>query len=767
MVDILSDKNSRRAIVVSSSPDEPIEQAEHHPTEHLQGIVERVTYHAEDSGYTVARLKTPGERDLITILGRFPAIHAGQTLRLTGFWREHAKYGRQFQVVHAQETKPATLTGLEKYLGSGLIKGIGPVTAKRIVAHFGQDTLDIIEQECSRLIEVPGIAQKRVAMIERAWAAQKAIKEVMIFLRGHGVSTTYAVKIYKQYGDQAIEVVSNNPYQLAADIFGIGFVTADTIARNLGIAPDSAFRYQAGILYILQQAAEDGHCFLPERELVERVVKQLALPDSPVGPARISELLVQMAEDKQLIVQPGYSDLSDQRICYAPAFYYTEQALASRLSTFVRAPVGVNLLPRVQRWIDLYTEKRDITLSQEQRRAVELAATSRLLVLTGGPGCGKTFTTRTIVDLWRAMGKSILLAAPTGRAAQRLAEMTKQEAKTIHRLLAFDPKAMSFRYNEDHPLEAQAIVVDETSMLDLFLAHSLVKAIPTDAQVLLVGDVDQLPSVGPGMVLRDLIASEQVPVVRLTEVFRQAAASHIVTNAHRINAGQFPRLTPTTKFAESDCLWLESAEPEGGAEGIRHLVSEFLPKHGIDPVRQAQVLCPATRGEVGTRQLNAMLQQMLNPPKPGKGELTRGGSTLRVGDRVIQQVNDYQREVFNGDVGTITSIDLEEQEIVVQFMERVVHYDYADLSELALAWAVTVHKSQGSEYPVVILPIFMQHYVLLSRNLLYTGLTRAKQLAVLVGPTKAIGLAIKRVTDRQRYTALADRLKSLSVSPPV
>ena len=571
------------------------------------------------------------------------------------------------------------------------------------------------------------------------------------------------MKIYKQYGNQAIEVVTKNPYQLATDIYGIGFVTADTIARNIGIAPDSAFRYQAGTLYVLQQAADDGHCFLPERDLVEQVVKQLAQPDAPVDPSRMSELLVQMAEEKQLITQPGYGELADQRICYAPAFYSTEQALATRLATFVKAPVGANLLPRVQRWIDLYTEKRDITLSPEQRHAVELAATSRLLVLTGGLGCGKTFTTRTIVDLWRAMGKSILLAAPTGRAAQRLAEMTKQEAKTIHRLLAFDPKTMSFHYNEEHPLEAQALVVDETSMLDLFLAHSLFKAIPPDAQVLLVGDVDQLPSVGPGMVLRDLIDSRQVPVVRLTEVFRQAAQSHIVTNAHRINAGQFPHLTPTTKFAESDCLWLEAAEPELGAEGIRHLVSEYFPKHSIDPVQQVQVLSPATRGEVGTRQLNIMLQQVLNPPKPGKVELVRGGSVMRVGDRVIQQVNDYQREVFNGDVGTIASIDLEEQEVVIQFTERTVTYDYADLSELALAWAVTVHKSQGSEYPVVILPIFMQHYLLLSRNLLYTGLTRAKQLAILVGPTKAIGLATKRVMDRQRYTALAERLKSLAL----
>jgi exodeoxyribonuclease V alpha subunit len=751
---------------VSTSPGEQTNRsAPQPPAEYLQGIVERVTYHSEDSGYTVARLKAPGERDLITIVGSFPDIHAGQTLRLTGYWREHLKYGRQFQVTHAQETKPATLTGLEKYLGSGLIKGIGPVTARRIVAHFGLETLDIIEHACSRLIEVTGIGEKRVAMIEKAWAAQQAIKEVMLFLRGHNVSTTYAVKIYKQYGDQAIEVVSKNPYQLATDIFGIGFVTADTIARNIGIAPDSDFRYQAGMLYMLQQAAEEGHCFLPERELTERVVKRLALPDSPVDPVRIGELINEMADSRQLITQPGYGDLAEERLCYAPTFYYTEQSLASRLAAFTRTQVEVDLL-RVQRWIDRYTQKRDITLSEEQRQAVELAASSRLLVLTGGPGCGKTFTTKTVVDLWRAMGKSILLAAPTGRAAQRLSEMTGQEAKTIHRLLAFDPKTMQFRFNEEHPLEAQAIVVDETSMLDLFLAHSLLKAIPPEAQVLLVGDVDQLPSVGPGMVLRDLIESQQVPVVRLTQVFRQAAASHIVTNAHRINAGQFPRLVPTTKFAESDCLWLEAPEPALGAEGIQHLVSEYLPKHGIDPVRQVQVLSPSTRGEVGTRQLNAMLQQVLNPPAPGKVEFARGGSTLRVGDRVIQQVNDYQREVFNGDIGTITSIDLEEQEVVVQFTERAVTYDYADLAEIALAWAVTVHKSQGSEYPVVVFPLFMQHYLLLSRNLLYTGLTRAKQLAILVGPTKAIGISIKRVTDRQRYTALSDRLRSLSATSP-
>jgi len=743
---------------VSSPSDLVQQQTSEPPLERLQGVVERVTYHDENAGFTVARLRVPGNRDLVTIVGRFPAIAAGQTLRLSGYWREHRKFGQQFQIVSAQETKPATLTGMEKYLGSGLIKGIGPVTAKRIVAHFGLETLTVIEEQCERLIEVPGIGKGRVAMIQKAWAAQKAIKDVMVFLQSHGVSTGYAVKIYKQYGDQAIEVVSKNPYQLAEDIFGIGFVTADTIARHLGIEPESTFRLQAGITYVLNSAAEDGHCFLPQNELVERVVKQLTLPEHPIDPVTVTELIDQMVADERLMREQGTGGLAEQAMCYTPAFYHTEQALAHRLAALLRTPVEVDL-PRVGRWIDRYTEKKEITLSAAQRQAVELAASSRILILTGGPGCGKTFTTKTIVALWHAMGKSLLLAAPTGRAAQRLTEMTGHEAKTIHRLLAFDPKTMQFRYNETNPLEAEAIVIDEASMLDLFLAHSLFKAIPKDAQVLLVGDSDQLPSVGPGMVLADLIASEQVPVVRLSEVFRQAAESHIVTNAHRINAGQFPRLVPTTKFAASDCLWLEAPEPNVGAEGIRHLVSEYLPSHGIDPLTQVQVLSPATRGEVGTRQLNMMLQEVLNPPQPGKAELTRGGSILRVGDRVIQQVNDYTREVFNGDLGTIVGINLEEQEVTVQFTGRSVTYDYADLSELALAWAITIHKSQGSEYTVVILPIFMSHFVLLSRNLIYTGLTRAKERAILVGPTKAIGTACRRVLDRQRYTALAQRLR--------
>jgi exodeoxyribonuclease V alpha subunit len=723
--------------------------------ESLIGVVERLTYHSAESGYSVARFKSPGNRDLVTIVGSFPNIQAGQTLKLTGIWREHPKFGQQFQVTQYQETKPATITGIEKYLGSGLIKGVGPVTAKRIVAHFGFDTLDIIEYSIERLKEVPGIAKKRVKMIQEAWDKQKAIKEVMVFLQGHGVSTTYAVKIYKHYGDESIETVTNNPYQLSTDIYGIGFVTADAIARNLGIAPDSEYRYRAGIIHVLGEAAEDGHCFLPYMELTEKVVERLTIADHQPLPQVISKLIFQMAMDEELVMQ-GHRQY--QFICYQKPFFTSEQNLAKRLHQLLNRPVIVDKL-RVQKWIDKFTQATGMQLSPQQRQAVEMAATQKILILTGGPGTGKTFTTRTIVALWKAMGKSIVLASPTGRAAKRLSEMTLCEAKTIHRLLEFDPRKMKFKRDSDNPIEAQAIAIDEASMLDLFLGHSLLKAIPGNAQLLLVGDIDQLPSVGPGNVLRDLIASEQVPVVRLEQVFRQAQASAIVSNAHRINSGQYPLLESVSLSPRSDCLWLNAPEPEHGVQGIRELLTDVIPKLGFNPAKDVQVLCPMTRGEVGTRNLNAVLQELLNPPCQGKAELFRGGMKLRVGDRVIQQVNDYNREVFNGDLGVIAAVDTEEQEVTVQFEERFVDYDYADINELALAWAVTIHKAQGSEYPVVILPIFMQHYIMLSRNLIYTGLTRARKLAVVIGTTKAIGLAVKQIKDSERYTYLQERLK--------
>ncbi|PSB27181.1 ATP-dependent RecD-like DNA helicase [Stenomitos frigidus ULC18] len=724
----------------------------------MQGVVERLTYHSEESGYTIARFKAPRTSELVTIVGSFANIQAGQTLQLHGIWKDHPKFGAQFQVTQYRETKPATLTGLEKYLGSGLIKGVGPVTAKRIVAHFGLETLEIIEHQIDRLSEVPGIAQKRVKLIQTAWVTQKAIKDVMLFLQSHGVSTTYAVKIYKQYGDAAIATVTHNPYQLATDVYGIGFVTADAIARNLGIAPGSEFRYRSGLLHVLGEASEEGHCFLPQDELVGRVTKRLAIDNHRPDAEQVLRLIEQMVLDHTLVKTDTPLDGLEQFGYYAPPFFGAEQKLADQLQQLLKQPIEVDLT-RVQRWIDRFMAKTGMPLSLQQRQAVEMAASHRVLILTGGPGCGKTFTTRTIVALWKAMGKSIALASPTGRAAQRLSEMAGQEAKTIHRLLEFEPKTMKFKRDVDNPIPAQAIVVDEASMLDLFLANSLLKATALDTQLLLVGDTDQLPSVGPGAVLQDLIASGQIPVVRLTQVFRQAQASQIVSNAHRINQGQFPQLEAVSDQPQSDCLWLGAPEPVAGVQAIQDLITALIPSLGFNVSQAVQVLCPMTRGEVGTRNLNTVLQQLINPPSPAKAELVRGGMILRVGDRVIQKVNDYDREVFNGDLGVITAIEVEEQDVTVQFTERLVSYDYADLNEIALAWAITIHKSQGSEYPVVILPIYMQHYLMLSRNLIYTGLTRAKQLAIVVGPQKAIALAIRQVKDQQRYTLLDQRLQ--------
>lgn len=724
------------------------------PQETITGVVERLTFYSGESGYTVARLTRSSIKDLTTIVGSFANIQPGQTLQLTGFWREHPQYGPQFQVINYKETKPATLTGIEKYLGSGLIKGVGPVTAKRIVAHFGVETLEIIENQIDRLIEVNGIAKKRIKLIKNAWETQKAIKEVMVFLQGHGVSTIYAVKIYKQYGDKAIAIVTNNPYQLATDIYGIGFLTADKIARNLGVAPDSQFRYCAGLVHALSEAAEDGHCYLPQPELIESVIKLLTTESHQPTEQAITQTITDMALKDELIREKD----GDTLLCYKPTYFYTEQNLAQLIHQRLSQPVTTDI-PRVRAWLERFTQTQKIELSQQQQEAVEMAAYSPIMILTGGPGVGKTFTTHTIVSLWKAMGKSIALAAPTGRAAQRLAEMTGLEAKTIHRLLEFDPKTRGFKSDNDNPLPQTAIIVDEASMLDLFLAYALVKAVSAGAQLLLVGDIDQLPSVGPGSVLADLIHSGRVPVVRLTQVFRQAQQSAIITAAHEINRGQYPTIEPISNSPVSDCLWHGGGfQPEHGVQTICELITDLIPKLGFNPATDVQVLCPMSRGLVGTRNLNTVLQELINPKSPDKVEITRGGMTLRVGDRVIQQTNDYQREVFNGDLGIITDIDTVEQEINVQYGERSVVYDYADLNEITLAWSVSIHKSQGSEYPVVILPFYMQHYMMLSRNLLYTGLTRAKKLAIVIGAKKAISLAVRSTNDMQRYTRLQQRL---------
>lgn len=724
----------------------------------LMGVVERITFYAEDTGYGIAKLQVVGQRDLVTITGSFSNLQAGQSLKLFGYWKNHPSYGWQFNVVNYQETKPATIVGIEKYLGSGLIKGVGPVTAKRIVAHFGLDTLDIIDYQIERLIEVKGLGKKRVKTIQLAWENQKAIKEVMVFLQGHGVSTTYAVKIYKQYGDDAIKVVTENPYRLADDIYGIGFLTADRIAVNVGIAADSEFRYRAGVLYALRQASEDGHCYLPLPELVKGAAEVLTNNNHQADASQIEGVIAQMGRQNDLMVELGEGGMA---LCYLPAFYYSEKQLANLLRQKLSgsAPVA---LERVQGWLNEYTRSNAIELSQQQYGAVIMAVRNRTMILTGSPGCGKTFTTRTIVALWQALGLKIALAAPTGRAAKRLSEMTGMEAKTIHRLLEFDRITGGFKRNQDNPLSCQALIVDEASMLDLFLAYSLVKAVRKDTYLLLVGDVEQLPSVGPGNVLKDLIESGVIPVMRLTTIFRQAAESAIIQSAHAINRGQYPPLEKISDTPRSDCLWHNGGtEPEHGVQCIRELITDFLPHLGFNPMIDLQVLCPMTRGLVGTHNLNLVIQEVLNPAATAKEELKWGNGLLREGDRVIQNKNNYEKEVFNGDLGIIKRLDRVEQEVVIAFDGEEVVYDYGDLNEISLAYAVTIHKSQGSEYPVVIIPVYMQHYLMLSRNLFYTGLTRARQLAIVVGQPKPISIAVSQVKDRNRYTRLTERLLSL------
>ncbi|NJO62610.1 MAG: ATP-dependent RecD-like DNA helicase [Richelia sp. RM2_1_2] len=740
-------------IPAAQSSNQQVNATQQH--ESITGVIERLTFYSQESGYTVARMQLPRARDLVTIVGSFANIQPGQTLQITGFWREHPQYGSQFQVVNYKETKPATITGIEKYLGSGLIKGVGPVTARRIVNHFGLGTLDIIEHQIERLCEVNGIAKKRIAMIQKAWETQKAIKEVMVFLQTHGVSTTYAVKIYKQYGDKAIAIVTNNPYQLATDIYGIGFISADKIARNLGVAPDSEFRYKAGMTHVLSTAAEDGHCYLPQPELVTGAIAVLTTESHQPNTDAIAQIIKNMSHSDELIRE---SAADGTLLCYNPAFFNTEHNLALLINQRLMRGIDTDI-PRVRSWLERFTRSRRVGLSPEQQEAVEIAAYSKVTVITGGPGTGKTFCTRTIVELWKAMGKSIALAAPTGRAAQRLSEMTGLEAKTVHRLLEFDPRSMQFKRDMSNPLPQKAIIVDEASMLDLFLAYSLIKAVPEDGQILFVGDVDQLPSVGPGKILADLINSGKVPVVRLTQVFRQAATSKIITSAHQINQGYYPDIEPITQTPQTDCLWHGGGyQPEHGVQAIGEMVAEFIPSLGFNPATDVQVLSPMSRGLVGTRNLNKVLQQLINPPNPQKVEIKRGEMVFRTGDRIIQLTNDYQREVFNGDMGFITDIDTEEQEVIVQYTGRDVKYDYADLNEIALAWAVTIHKSQGSEYPVVIMPLYTQHYMMLSRNLIYTGLTRAKKLAIIVGSKKAIAMAVRSVNQKERYTRLQQRL---------
>lgn len=716
----------------------------------LTGSVERVTYHNEQNGYTVLRFLTPGYGEPVIVVGNFSAVSPGESLRLTGRWTTHPQYGDQFKMIEYAVTRPATIAGIQKYLGSGLIKGVGPVTARRIVEHFKEQTLDVIEGDIARLSEVKGVSRKRVEMIQKAWEEQRAIKEVMLFLQSHAVSTHFAVKIYKQYGGDAITVVEKTPYRLAAEVYGIGFRTADQIARNLGMPVDAEERLRAGLQHVLMTATEEGHCYLPADDLIKRSAEALEVEDQ----AKLSATLEKMLDDGLLKVEEN----AGERAIYLPPLWQSERGVARRLQALIEEPVRVDL-NRVGSWLDRFAEKRGVELSDEQRRAIHLAAESRVMILTGGPGTGKTTTLRAMVDLFYAMRKTVALASPTGRAAQRLSEVTGREAKTIHRLLEFDPSAMQFKRNDVWPLEADVVVVDEASMIDIVLANSLIKAVDDHSQLILVGDSDQLPSVGPGAVLQDLINSGAAPVARLTQVFRQAAESLIVQNAHRINRGEFPRLVKPGD-ERSDCYFIEAEDPDEVVRLIVNSVSKSLPnRFGYDPLKDIQTLSPMNRGRAGANHLNDVLQAALNPPQAGKTEMNRGNRTMRVGDKVIQRVNNYKLEVFNGDMGTIEAIDLEDQMLAVRFADRIVAYDFADSLELSHGFAVTIHKSQGSEYPAVVIPLHTQHYLMLSRNLIYTALTRAKKTVVMIGTAKAIGMAMHNLEATHRFTGLAGKLK--------
>ncbi|MEU7069512.1 ATP-dependent RecD-like DNA helicase [Streptomyces narbonensis] len=725
----------------------------------LEGVLERITYANEESGYTVARVDTGrGAGDLLTVVGALLGAQPGESLRMEGRWGSHPQYGKQFTVENYTTLLPATIQGIRRYLGSGLVKGIGPVFADRITTHFGLDTLDVLEEAPARLIEVPGLGPKRTKKIMAAWEEQKAIKEVMVFLQGVGVSTSIAVRIYKKYGDASISVVRNQPYRLAADVWGIGFLTADKIAQAVGIPHDSPDRVKAGLQYALSQSTDQGHCFLPEERLIGDAVKLLQ-----VDTGLVIECLAELAEDPEGVVReqvPGPEGLPVTAVFLVP-FHRAELSLAGQIGRLLRA--GEDRMPafRDVAWdkaLAWLAERTGATLAPEQEDAVRLALTRKVAVLTGGPGCGKSFTVRSIVELARAKKSKVVLAAPTGRAAKRLAELTGAEASTVHRLLELKPGGDA-AYDRDRPLDADLVVVDEASMLDLLLANKLVKAVAPGAHLLLVGDVDQLPSVGAGEVLGDLLApGSPVPAVRLTRIFRQAQQSGVVTNAHRINAG-----TPPLTQGLPDFFLFVEEETEDAARVAVDVAARRVPaKFGLDPRRDVQVLAPMHRGPAGAGALNGLLQQAITPARPDLPEKRFGGRVFRVGDKVTQIRNNYDKGangVFNGTVGVVTALDPVEQRLTVRTDEdEEVPYDFDELDELAHAYAVTIHRSQGSEYPAVVIPVTMSAWMMLQRNLLYTAVTRAKKLVVLVGSRRAIAQAVRTVSAGRRFTALSHRL---------
>ena len=702
----------------------------------LRCVVERITYQNPENGYSVMKVKVKGFSDLVTLVGNLLEVPAGSVLLCEGDWKLDKKYGRQFLCQSWEEVMPATAYGIEKYLGSGLVKGIGPKFARLIVSHFGLETIDVIETDIERLYEVPGIGKKRVEKIAESWEKQKDIKNVMLFLQGYGVSTAYAAKIYRQYGKESIDTVKNNPYKLADDIWGIGFKTADGIAAKMGYEKNDLRRCKSGITYTLSRLSEEGHVYAEEVQLLKAAIELLEADEESIRQA-----MAEMLQSEDLI--------QDGEALYMPPFYYAEVGTANRLSGLLNHAEG-NLF---QKALDIaaISKASGIEYDEVQVKAIREAVASKVMVLTGGPGTGKTTTTQGIIAALKSMGLSILLAAPTGRAAKRMGEATGMEAKTIHRLLEYNPKD-GYKRNDEKPLEGDALIVDECSMIDIILMNNLMKALPADMRLVLVGDIDQLPSVGAGNVLRDIIDSEKIPVIRLTRIFRQAQASRIVMSAHAINKGQFPDIS---NGKQTDFFFMQMEEPEQVAETIVNLVKERLPKAYKRPASDIQVLTPMQRGVVGATNLNTALQAVLNTSQLA---LNRSGYSFRQGDRVMQLRNNYDKDVFNGDLGYVEKVNLEDRTLQVDFDGKLVEYEVSELDELTLAYATTIHKAQGSEYPIVVMPVLMTHYVMLQRNLIYTGITRAKKICVLVGTKKALSFAIRNMSVLKRNTKLKERL---------
>ncbi|MBF0345813.1 MAG: ATP-dependent RecD-like DNA helicase [Nitrospirae bacterium] len=714
----------------------------------IQGQMERVTYCDEESGFTIAKLTVTGCRELVTISGFMPGISPGEVLRLKGQWFNHSKYGVQFKISAFQSVMPATAKGIERYLGSGLIKGIGPVLAKRLVEMFETDTLDIIDTQIERIKEVDGIGDKRVEKIRSAWEQQRDIRDIMLFLQGHGVSVNYATKIFKQYGGSAIKRVKENPYQLATDIYGIGFITADKIAQKLGFSKDSELRAKAGILYVLHELSNDGHVYYPYEPLVAQCQKVLEIErDKLVNP--FSEI----EYDKKIVID-DLDVAENKKAVYLTKYHVSETGIAESLLRLRKTPKTLRNFSD-DKAIEWVQKALSITLANNQAKAVKDSIRDKVLVITGGPGTGKTTIINAIIKIYLQLKQRVLLTAPTGRAAKRLQESTSHDAKTLHRLLEFSPKNGAFKKNEDTPLEADLIVVDEASMIDTILMHHFLKAVPTHATLIIVGDVDQLPSVGAGNVLQDIIDSGVIPSVRLNEIFRQSRQSLIVVNAHRVNSGVMPsfdsKLTPKQDFS-----FLEIEEPETILKRIVELCKTEIPKiYGFNPRSDVQVLTAMHKGTLGATALNMELQKALNP---STSELMRGGRIFKSNDKVMQIVNNYDKDVYNGDIGTIQRINSVENELTVDYDGRFVTYDFIDLDEIVLAYAISVHKSQGSEYPVVVMPIHTQQFIMLQRNLLYTGITRGRRLVILVGTKKALAIAVKNNKTQKRYTYLKNRL---------